>query len=116
MTPCRRLAVAGSLLIGGTVYLAAPGRADDWPMFGRDKTRNAVSPEKNPPTEWQIKGAAKRIVDNKVVETHAEDRNVKWSARLGSITTASPVVAGGLVWIGTNNEHPRDPAVKGGGN
>ncbi len=61
-------------------------------MFGRDKTRNAVSPEKNPPLEWDIKTG----------------RNIKWKARLGSYNFGSPVVASGLVWIGTNNESPRD--------
>ena len=25
--------------------------AEDWPMFGRDRTRNPVSPEKNAPVE-----------------------------------------------------------------
>ena len=33
---------------------------------------------------------------------------VKWTARLGSITYASPIVAEGKVLIGTNNRHPRD--------
>jgi len=66
--------------------------ADDWPMFGRDKTRNPVSPEKNPPTEWDLKSG----------------KNIKWKAKLGSMTFAAPVVANGLVWIGTNNENPRD--------
>ena len=28
--------------------------ADDWPMFGREKTRNAVSPETNPPMHWNV--------------------------------------------------------------
>jgi hypothetical protein len=31
-----------------------PTLADDWPMRGRDGTRNAVSPEKNPPTMWSV--------------------------------------------------------------
>jgi hypothetical protein len=39
--------------------------------------------------------------------------NVKWSARLGSETFGSPVVAGGKVFIGTNNLVPRNPALKG---
>ncbi len=28
--------------------------AADWPMFGRDAHRNAVSPEQNLPLEWEI--------------------------------------------------------------
>src|SRR6185295_17107743 len=30
-------------------------------------------------------------------------RNIRWSARLGTSTFGDPVVAGGLVWVGTNN-------------
>jgi outer membrane protein assembly factor BamB len=40
-------------------------------------------------------------------------RNVAWTARLGSETYASPVVAGGRVYIGTNNNRPRDPRHRG---
>ncbi len=36
-------------------------------------------------------------------------RNVKWSARLGTQSYGTPIVAGGRVYIGTNNEIPRDP-------
>jgi hypothetical protein len=31
-----------------------PARAEDWPAFGRDATRNAVSPEKGPSVRWQV--------------------------------------------------------------
>ncbi|HNW07978.1 MAG TPA: PQQ-binding-like beta-propeller repeat protein [Verrucomicrobiota bacterium] len=40
-------------------------------------------------------------------------RNVQWSAELGTETHATPIVAGGRVYIGTNNGHPRDPAQQG---
>jgi hypothetical protein len=36
------------------LFLATSAHSADWPMFGRDPTRNAVSPEKNPPVFWQI--------------------------------------------------------------
>lgn len=39
----------------------------------------------------------------------ATGRNVKWVAELGTETHSTPVVAGGRVYIGTNNGHPRDP-------
>jgi outer membrane protein assembly factor BamB len=70
-------------------------------MGGRDFTRNPVSPEKNPPTDWQVKD------DDK------PEKNIRWSAAVGSRAIGGPVVAHGLVWIGTNNEEPLDPAVKG---
>lgn len=72
-------------------------QADDWPMLGRDFTRNPVSPEKNPPLEWDVRTG----------------RNIKWRAKLGYNVFADPIVAGGLVWAGTSNENPADPAVEG---
>ena len=74
-------------------------RAADWPCYGRDATRNAVSPEKNPPTDWHI-GQPDHVDER--------DRNVKWKARLGSAVIGSPVVAGGLVWVCSNNEAKYD--------
>jgi len=73
-----------------------PARAEDWPAYGRDRTRNPVSPERNAPTDWDV----------------AEGRNVKWKQALGSCTFGSPVVAGGLVWVCTNNAAPRDDRFK----
>src|SRR5436309_3152149 len=43
-----RLSLFIMLLLSPTVW------AEDWPMFGRSQSRNAVSPEKNPPTWWQV--------------------------------------------------------------
>lgn len=40
-------------------------------------------------------------------------KNVKWVAKLGSQSFASPVIAGGKVYIGTNNDSPRDLAKAG---
>ena len=40
-------------------------------------------------------------------------KNVKWVAKLGSQTYGNPVVAGGQVYVGTNNDWratPRKPA------
>jgi outer membrane protein assembly factor BamB len=43
----------------------------------------------------------------------ATGTNIKWSAELGTETHSTPVVAGGRVFIGTNNGHPRDAAEEG---
>src|SRR3954469_9056652 len=82
-------------------------RAADWPMHGRDASRNAVSPEKDPPVDWQID---ERAPDGSII---TPSRNVKWRADVGTHTFGAPTVANGLVWVCTNNEHPRDPAVIG---
>jgi len=43
----------------------------------------------------------------------ATGKNIKWSAELGTEAHSSPVVAGGKIYIGTNNGHPRDPKHQG---
>lgn len=69
----------------------------DWPMLGRDFTRNPVSPELNAPIDWDIDSG----------------RNVKWTVKLGSYAFPDPVVANGFVWVGTNKEQIRDPSATG---
>jgi outer membrane protein assembly factor BamB len=71
----------------------------EWPMMGRDATRNNVSPEKGAPVEWSVEAG--------------KLSSIKWVAELGGgNNSASPVVSGGLVWIGTNNAKPHDPNLK----
>lgn len=80
------------------LLLASTGlRAADWPMGGRTPHRNPVSPEKNLPSEWLIP-----------TEEH-KAKNIKWKVELEATRTGGgPVVAGGYVWIGTNNNDDRD--------
>jgi outer membrane protein assembly factor BamB len=65
----------------------------DWPMWGGAPERNMVSPMKGLPTSWDLKSG----------------KNVKWVAELGSQSYGNPVVANGVVLVGTNNEAGRDP-------
>jgi outer membrane protein assembly factor BamB len=68
-------------------------------MFGRDRTRNAVSPEKGAPTFWHIEKRKNDLV--------VQPRwNIGWEARLGSNNYAAPVVSAGLIWVGTTNVSP----------
>ena len=66
-------------------------RPGEWPMLAGFPDRNAVLANANPPTNWNPKTG----------------ENILWQARLGSETYASPVVAGGRVFIGTDNTAPR---------
>ena len=103
-------AIATMLIL--MLLAAAPSHADDWPMLGRDGTRNAVSPEKNPPTFWQIEGVPTKFENQRPIEWTTESKNVKWKAELGINPSGIPVVADGLVWIGTTH---KDPSVKRAG-
>ena len=80
----------------GLVAWSEPGNGD-WPMWGGTPDRNMVSSMKGLPVTWDVKTKT----------------NVKWVAELGSQTYGNPVVSGGVVLVGTNNEAPKDPAVKG---
>jgi outer membrane protein assembly factor BamB len=86
-------AVAGWALVGACVWLGSDAGADDWPMWGRTPSRNMVGLEKDGPTDWDFESG----------------RGLRWRADLGSQSYGNPVVAGGLVIVGTNNEAKRDP-------
>jgi outer membrane protein assembly factor BamB len=84
-------------------------RAEDWPLWGRTAERNAVSPETGIVDTW-APGDFKQGTEDIDLATA---KNVKWVAKMGSQTYGNPTVAGGKVFVGTNNESPRDPEVKG---
>ena len=69
------LLLAVSFLVVG----AANTEAADWPMFGRDETRNSVSLEKDPPIDWDISD-----FDEAGLWKRDSAKNVTWVARLGS--------------------------------
>jgi outer membrane protein assembly factor BamB len=80
------------LSMAALLYAGDPGKPE-WPMWGGTPDRNMVSGMKGLPATWDI-GAK---------------RNIKWVATLGSQSYGNPVVAGGVVLVGTNNEALRDP-------
>jgi len=80
-------------------------KAADWPQWGGRSMRNMYSSEKGLP---EIIGKVEfkpgtEDVDPKTV------KNLKWAAKLGSQSYGNVTVAGGKVFVGTNNENPRDP-------
>jgi outer membrane protein assembly factor BamB len=62
-------------------------------MWGGTPDRNMCSPMKGLPVSWDIQ----------------TKKNVKWMAQLGSQSYGNPVVAGGQIYAGTNNELLRNP-------
>jgi len=85
----------GAVLSG--VLLAGDPGTGDWPMWGGTPDRNMVSPLKGLPSSWDMN----------------TKRNIRWVAALGSQTYGNPTVAGGKVFVGTNNEGLRDPKQPG---
>jgi outer membrane protein assembly factor BamB len=73
---------------------ALPGTG--WPMHGGTPARNMVNLEdRGAPEFWSVEAG--------------KERNLKWVAQLGSRCYTSPVVVNGRVYVGTNNENPRNP-------
>jgi outer membrane protein assembly factor BamB len=79
------------------VVFVSSASAGDQAQWGQAFTRNMVSGETG-------------LVDS---FDPATGQNVKWVVPLGSETWSTPVVAQGRVFIGTNNDAPRDPRHKG---
>ena len=66
-------------------------------MWGFTPQRNLVSDETNLPEKWDTKTG----------------ENIKWKAELGSQSYAGPVIIGGKVFVGTNNQGLRNPKLTG---
>ena len=112
-----------------TAAFAVAGlHAADWPQWGGVNSRNMVSPETGLPVEMapgkklgpkaapKIAGRLRPDAQEANTAPGAEDidisttKNCLWVAKLGSQTYGTPVVADGKVFVGTNNESPRNPA------
>ncbi len=81
-----------------TFILPGAGQlASDQPQWGQAWTRNLTSGERGLPDSFDP----------------SSGKNIKWAVELGTETHGSPVIAGGRVYIGTNNGHARDPNQEG---
>ncbi len=100
------VAIMRGLLSALVLVLSVSGvRGEDWPQWGGHSDRNMVARAKNLPCCFvpgkKCSGGTK--IDLKT------SRNVRWVARLGSQTYSSPAVAGGKLFIGTNDFDLDDP-------
>ena len=98
--PCRsfgqfiQLASALSVLLA---FGALQPTFGDVGMYGGTPSRNMVSDETGLPSSWDLKTG----------------KNIKWKQPLGSQSYGGPLVVGGKIYVGTNNETPRDPEITG---
>jgi outer membrane protein assembly factor BamB len=93
LTPRKKFWLFG--LAAGLITL--PLISQDWPMWGGNPQRNMVSLAKSLPSSWSVK----------------TNENVKWKADIGGTSYGNPVVADGKVFLGTNNENPKNSAIPG---
>lgn len=91
------LSVLVPLLLLGTGAFTLDAGAADVAMLGNTPSRNMADQAQGLPTTWDPQSGA----------------NIKWTQEVGSQSYAGPVVAEGRVYVGTNNETPRDPSITG---
>ena len=100
-TALTTLAIA---LCSGAIVSAA-----DWPQWGGRNARNMVSEEKNLPVDF-VPGKKKSGSEEVDMST---TKNCSWVVKLGSQSYGTPTISGGRVFVGTNNESPRNPKIIG---
>jgi outer membrane protein assembly factor BamB len=89
--------------------------ANDWPRWGGpDPGRDMISPETGLPDHFtaNTNGQITLKAGTDDIDVNGVP-NIKWAAKVGSQSYGNVVVAGGKVFIGTNNENPRDPQHQG---
>ncbi len=77
--------------------IALPAIAQDAAMFGNGPQRNMTSDATDLPTEWDL----------------GSGKNVLWKQQLGSQSYGGPVLFDDRIYVGTNNEAERNPAITG---
>ncbi|MFT5154895.1 MAG: outer membrane protein assembly factor BamB, partial [Planctomycetota bacterium] len=99
------------VLVASTCALSASAMqgAGDWPMWGGNESRSMVSNQTGLASDF-VAGKFKGITDDIDMAT---TRNVKWIAKLGSQSYGNATVSNGRIYVGTNNDSPRDPRFKG---
>jgi outer membrane protein assembly factor BamB len=58
--------------------------SQDWPMWGGTAQRNTISTMKSIPESWDVRSG----------------NNIKWKARIGSVSNGNPIVVDGKVYLG----------------
>ena len=68
-------------------------------MLGGSPARNMVNPFlRGLPTDWSV--------------AQGNEKNLRWSAEIGRRARTPPAIAGGKVFVPTDNDRPRDPAME----
>jgi outer membrane protein assembly factor BamB len=80
-----------------TLAFAVGAHADEAGMFGGGPHRNMVSDAVDLPANWDVDSG----------------ENILWKQPLGSQSYGGPVLTGGRIYVGTNNEGQRNPELTG---
>ena len=85
-----------AIILSSAIY-SVQAQSHDSPQWGEKLTRNMVSAETGLPPTFNIQTG----------------KNVKWSVSVGTNGYATPIIAGGKVFIGGNNADQHDPRFTG---
>lgn len=97
-------------LLTATALVTFTAAAQDWPQWGgNDPGRNMYSPAQGLPDRFDP-GKMKKGTE---IFDLATTKNVKYVVKLGSQSYGNVTVSNGKVFIGTNNDSPRDPKHQG---
>jgi len=87
-------------LLIGLGAAAAAARAEDWPQWGgRDPGRNMVARETGLPESFT---PGEKSADGSGINL-ATTQHVRWAVRLGAYIYGNPTIAGGRVFVGTDD-------------
>ena len=81
--------------------------AKDWPQWGGSPARNMVSDARDLPVSFNP-GRPKANASGQTGSDVPPGDGIKWTVRLGSHTYGNTVVAGGRVYVGTNDAYLHD--------
>jgi outer membrane protein assembly factor BamB len=90
----KRVLITTTLMLLAGLNLAV---GSDIGMYGNTPSRNMVSDATNLPSSWDPDSGT----------------NIKWKQQLGTQSYGGPVLANGVLYVGTNNENPRNPEIEG---
>jgi outer membrane protein assembly factor BamB len=83
--------------------------AQDWPQWGGTAARNMYCPARGLPDHFsQSKDGRVEFKPGSEEVDATKMANLLWAVKLGSQSYGNVTVAGGRVYVGTNNENPRD--------
>ncbi len=96
-------------LVGLVLASAPPATAQDWSQWGGSVHRNMFVTAHNLPDRFDP-GKFKPGTEDVDLGT---TKNVRWVAKLGTQSYGNATIAQGRVFVGTNNDNPRDPRHQG---
>ena len=105
--PFSAAARCGSLMLT-LVLTATAASAADWPCWGGQPSRNMASETEKGLPDWYSFGQKN---DAGAIDP-STTKNIKWAAKVGSMTMGSPVVSQGKVFIGTTGNSTADSVLR----